>query len=246
MKNKIVGVLGVSVLYILLSSNIAFAHCDTLDGPVVVAAKKAIETENVNIVLVWVKKSEENKVKELFQKTIIDRKASPVEKDHIDMLFFENLVRIHRAGEGESFEGLKPVGTKIDPIIIMADKAVEIGSVNSLLEEMNTGLKNTVQNNFKEVLEKKNYKIDDVDAGRDYIESYVKFLHYVEGVDAAIKKDSTEHHTENNPEKDSHFDKVDKGSDLKDQLYFSWAIIFILVSGIALKVFKGNKSFRNK
>lgn len=245
MKNKIVSVLGISFLYFLFSSNVAFAHCDTLDGPVVIAAKKAIETENVNLVLVWVKKSDEDKIKEVFQKTITDRKANPTEKDSIDMSFFENLVRIHRAGEGESFEGLKPAGTIIDPIIAVADKAVETGSTVSLLEEMNSGLNGAVQNNFKAVLEKKNYNIDDVESGREYIESYVKFLHYVEGVDAAIKKEPTEHNVnaENNLEKDSH---LDNGSDLRGQLYFSWAIIFILVSGMALKVFKGAKSFRNK
>jgi len=35
-------------------------HCDTRDGPVVKAAIKALETENLNYVLIWVPKESEN------------------------------------------------------------------------------------------------------------------------------------------------------------------------------------------
>jgi hypothetical protein len=36
-----------------------FAHCDGLDGPVIKAAREALETGNVNLVLIWVKKDDE-------------------------------------------------------------------------------------------------------------------------------------------------------------------------------------------
>jgi len=35
---------------------ITLAHCDGLDGPVVKAARKALETNKVNLVLIWVQK----------------------------------------------------------------------------------------------------------------------------------------------------------------------------------------------
>lgn len=53
------------VLYLMLfgdsmSSSLfvhfVFAHCDTEDCPVVTAAQKALETGNVNLVLIWVRK----------------------------------------------------------------------------------------------------------------------------------------------------------------------------------------------
>jgi hypothetical protein len=31
-----------------------FAHCDTMEGPVIKAARKALETGNINLVLIWV------------------------------------------------------------------------------------------------------------------------------------------------------------------------------------------------
>ena len=37
----------------------AIAHCDGLDGPVVKAARNALEMGNVNLVLIWVQKKDE-------------------------------------------------------------------------------------------------------------------------------------------------------------------------------------------
>ncbi|HEX6802846.1 MAG TPA: DUF6448 family protein [Terriglobales bacterium] len=36
----------------------AFAHCDGMDGPVVKAVPKALESGNVNPVLIWVQKQD--------------------------------------------------------------------------------------------------------------------------------------------------------------------------------------------
>ena len=94
----------------LLGPNRGFAHCDGLDGPVVKVAQKALETGNVNLVLIWVQKKDEGEVKKAFQKTLAVRKLNPQAKELADMYFFETLVRIHRAGEGEPYTGLKPAG----------------------------------------------------------------------------------------------------------------------------------------
>jgi hypothetical protein len=51
------------------------AHCDTRDGPVVTAARIALETGNVNFVLVWVPESAEDELKEAFETTLRMRKA---------------------------------------------------------------------------------------------------------------------------------------------------------------------------
>lgn len=37
----------------LLGPNLGFAHCDGMDGPVVKAAQKALETKDANLVLIW-------------------------------------------------------------------------------------------------------------------------------------------------------------------------------------------------
>src|SRR5512147_1018908 len=94
-------VLAVPVVMELVVPVPAIAHCDGLDGPVVKAAQKALETGNVNPVLIWVQKKDEGEIKQAFQKTLAVRKLNPQAKELADMYFFETLVRIHRAGEGE-------------------------------------------------------------------------------------------------------------------------------------------------
>ena len=49
-------------------------HCDSMDGPVVTSAKKALEAENVNLILPYVPKEGEEEVKKAFQKVIQVRK----------------------------------------------------------------------------------------------------------------------------------------------------------------------------
>ncbi len=83
-----------------LGSSSSFAHCYTMNGPVVIAAQKALESGDVNVILVWVQKNDEAEIKAAFNKTLAVRTLSPEAKKLADMYFFETLVRIHRAGEG--------------------------------------------------------------------------------------------------------------------------------------------------
>lgn len=110
------------------------AHCDTMDGPVVKAAQEALETGNVNLVLIWVQEKDEAQIKEAFNNTIAVRKLSPEAKELADMYFFETLVRVHRAGEGAPYTGLKPAGLDLGPAIPAADEALKTGSPDKLVK----------------------------------------------------------------------------------------------------------------
>ncbi len=180
-------VLAILIMLVFFGPSKVFAHCDGMDGPVVKAAQKALETGNVSLVLIWVQKNDENQIKEAFQKTISVRKLSPEAKELADMYFFETLVRIHRAGEGAPYTGLKPAGRDLGPAIPAADKAIDEGSgepvVKLLTAEMHAG----VHKLFQEVQTKKNFKKEDVEAGREYVRAYVEFIHYVERIYEASK-----------------------------------------------------------
>jgi hypothetical protein len=164
-----------------------FAHCDGMDGPVIKAAQKALETGNVNLVLIWVLKNDEAEIKKAFQKTLAVRKLNPQAKELADMYFFETLVRVHRAGEGEPYTGLKPAGRDLDPAIPAADKAIESGKLEPLLKILTETVQTEVREKFKVVAAKKKFKPDDVDAGREYVEVYVPFVSYVERIYATAK-----------------------------------------------------------
>ena len=65
------------------------------------AAKKALETGNVNYVLSWVYKGGEKVIREAFDKTTTVRMLGKKEAIELaDLWFFETVVRIHREGEG--------------------------------------------------------------------------------------------------------------------------------------------------
>jgi hypothetical protein len=178
---------------ILLPKNMLFGHCDTMNGPVIIAAKKALETGNVNLVLIWVQKKDEAQIKEAFQKTLAVRKLSPEAKKLADMYFFETLVRIHRAGEGVAYTGLKSAETEVEPGIEAADKALEKGSVEELLKYLNEAVRHGIHEQFTNAMAKRNFKSDDVAAGREYVKAYVEFIHYAERLFQATSKPAEGH-----------------------------------------------------
>lgn len=174
--------------FFLLDPNKGYAHCDGMDGPVVTTAKKALETGNVNLALIWVQKKDEGEIRKVFQKTLAVRKLNLEAKELADMYFFETLVRIHRAGEGAPYTGLKPAGRDLGPAIPAGDKAIVDGKLEPLLKLLTDATHEGLHKLFKDVMAKKNFKKDDVEAGRKYIEAYVIFIHYVERLYEAAKK----------------------------------------------------------
>lgn len=192
------------IAWAVISPPISFAHCDTLDGPVVTAARVALDKGDVTPVLKWVQKQDEHEIKKAFQKTLGVRKLSPQAKDLADMYFFETLVRIHRAAEGVGYTGLKPAG-QVEPVIAAADKAIESGSVDGLARKISTLVRTGIQQRFEHLMKTKNDMDKSVQAGREYVEAYVEFVHYVErlhndalaaaahGTEADAKKPQPEH-----------------------------------------------------
>ena len=126
------GAIAVALLCAPTLARITYAHCDGLDGPVVSAARKALETGNVNYVLIWVKPKDEGDIKQAFQQILVVRDLSSAARELADRYFFETLVRIHRAGEGAPYTGPKPAGRDLGPAIPAADKAIEAGSIDAV------------------------------------------------------------------------------------------------------------------
>jgi hypothetical protein len=172
------GILMVLLGVVLSSPAAAQAHCDTLDGPVVMAAKEALDKGDVTPVLKWVKKEQEEEIRGAFKKTMAVRSKSPEAKELADMYFFETLVRIHRASEGAPYTGL--TAGPAEPIIVEADKALEKGSVDHLVKHMTDAVAKGIRQRFQKTLERKKHAEDSLAAGREFVEGYVEFTHYVE------------------------------------------------------------------
>lgn len=158
---------------------VAQAHCDSLNGPVAAAAKEALAKGDITPVLKWIKPESEVEVSEVFKKALAVRGKGPEAQALADKYFFETLVRIHRAGEGAPYTGLK--AEEIEPPVAAADKALEIGKVEDLVKMVTQKVTDGIRDRFKDTLEKK-HAGESVAAGREFVEAYVPFTHYVERI----------------------------------------------------------------
>jgi hypothetical protein len=169
------------LLTLFLFSNFQlFAHCDGLDGPVVKAAKKSLETGNINYTLIWVGEEFTEELNHAFQKTLNVRTLSPEAKELADNYFFETVVRLHRIGEGESFTGLKPAGRDLGPAIPAADLAIQTNSLDQLQKLLPQSSGEKLIGLFENVMRTKNFETNDIAAGREFVDAYVHFIHYAE------------------------------------------------------------------
>lgn len=184
----------VVMLAMLMASGAAFAHCDTLDGPVVETAKFALENGDVQPVLKWVPKEHEQDIRDAFSQTLAVRVKGKEARELADRFFFETLVRVHRAGEGAPYTGLKSAGT-VEPAIVAADKALQTASVDTLADKISTAVREGIKKRFDAALEKKKHADDSVEAGRDFIEAYVQYVHFIEGIHNLVAKGAEHHHS---------------------------------------------------
>lgn len=164
----------------LIFAGTALAHCDTLDGPVVTKAREALEKKDVTLVLPWVAAEDEEEIRHAFELAVTVRVKGENEKELADQFFFETLVRVHRAGEGAPFTGLKPAGINMGPAIPAADKALETGDPKPLLALIEEKIHEGIHQYFLKAMEEKKHAGESVATGRAYVQAYVPFLHFVE------------------------------------------------------------------
>ena len=153
-------------------------HCDTRDGPVVTAAKKALEKGNVNYVLIWVPTGAEQEVRKAFDRAIRVRKTGREAQDLADEWFFETVVRLHREGEGAPYTGLKPAGLDEGPIVPRAEKAIARGNPEEAISFILHVVEEDLHQRFNLVMEKARFDVNDVAAGRAYVQAYIGFVVY--------------------------------------------------------------------
>ena len=176
------------------------AHCDSLDGPVVKAAQKALETRNPAFALMWVQSKDEREILNAFEQTLAVRALSPQARELADRFFVETLVRVHRAGEGAPFTGLKPAGRDLGPAIPAADKAIEDGSIEAVLKLLTEAMHGRLRDHFDEVINAKSFNTGEVTAGRAFVKAYVEFIHYVERLYEASTTVTHGHFDETEPD----------------------------------------------
>lgn len=170
-------------ILVILQAPMAGAHCDTMDGPVVADARRALDAGDIAPVLKWIPAASEPGLRAAFGDVMRVRALGADARALADLHFFETLVRIHRAGEGEPYEGLKPAGS-IDPVIAAADRSLASGSIEELSGELASSLRAEIEARFAEAARLKAGSENSPEAGRRFVEAYVAYMHFVESAGA--------------------------------------------------------------
>ncbi len=171
--------LGLALLSLLLVPSPGRAHCDTLDGPVVKTGRAALDANDVAPALAWVKPEHEKEITAAFQAAIAARKGDATRREATDHRFLETLVRVHRAGEGAPFSGLKPVGDGVGAAVQAADRAIVARDVAPVERVLAEAVRSGLHERFAAVVSRPPPG-KDVAAGRAWVDAYVKYVHYVE------------------------------------------------------------------
>jgi len=106
------------------------------------------------------------------------RKLGPEALQLADTFFFETLVRVHRAGEGAPYTGLKDEAP--EAVILAVDEALVTGKVEGVVEELTAAASGGVRERFRHAFEARRHAEESVERGREYVEAYVELTHYVE------------------------------------------------------------------
>lgn len=157
----------------------AQAHCDSLDGPVVSQAQQALASGNVNLVLGWVQKKDEAEVRKAFERAASVRKQGGTARELADQAFFETLVRVHRAGEGAPYTGLKPAG-QTEASVAAADRSIASGKLEPVARMIVEPVEHGLHRKFDAVQATRKHDPNDVEAARAHVNAYVEYVHYVE------------------------------------------------------------------
>lgn len=168
-------------------------HCDSIDGPLVTAAAKALDTNDARAVLPFVPKEGEAEVTKAFAQVTAARALGPEAKEVADRYFFETVVRIHRAGEGAPYTGLKPAGLDVGPVIPVAERAIAAGAPDALVELLTGELETEIRERFAEMLRLQTRADGDLAANRAYVAAMLGLQVWAHSLHQSIHSHPHEH-----------------------------------------------------
>lgn len=185
--------LAATSLLMVFASITAQAHCDSYDGPVIKDAVKALETNNVNLVLKWITPEQEQEITSLFKKTFSLKNGDKEIYAIVEKHFFETLVRLHRETEGAPYTGLKPAGTT-KQIIKLSDQSLEEHDLDGFLKKLNNHIAKVLKEKYLKVESLEKVKNESVENGRAYVQAYVDYTHTIEAIHAPLVNEAGHKH----------------------------------------------------
>ena len=172
----------------------AEAHCDSINGPVVAAARQALAAGDAKLILPYVKPEAEAELTTAFQRTLAVRQAGGEAQQVAERWFFETAVRLHRAGEGAPYTGLKEVAD-LDPALAAAEEALETGDLHEVTAVLMDAVQSELSERYHAVQEARQHAAREgtVAAHRERVEAELGFETYVYQLHQAAQGAATSH-----------------------------------------------------
>lgn len=174
------------IVFTAVFSGVTYAHCDTMSGPVAVAARESLQTEDFKPVQIWVGKEQEKELRDNFEQCLTVYKQGGRARELAEKYFIETAIRLHRAAEEMPFTGVKPA-QPLPSDIAAAEKALEKEDAKIITDLLTEELATETQKWFKKAIQAKKHKDENVKAGREWVDAYVKYVIYVHGLHQKIK-----------------------------------------------------------
>lgn len=174
---KMAGSLAMVLMFIAFTTQQTYAHCDRKNGPVAVDAKEALKTGDFSKIAIWVGEEQEDELQAKFKQSLAIYNKGGDARELATDYFMETAVRLHRAAEGMPFTGLKPASPNPSDIA-KAEKALVTGDIGPLQTLLKEELEKETSKWFEKALEAKKNKDKSVEAGRQWVDSYVKYIIY--------------------------------------------------------------------
>lgn len=170
-----------------LAASRAWTHCDTMNGPVATAARKALETGKFETIAIFAGEKQEKELRDGFRQCLAVYKMGGHGKKLAERYFVETAVRLNRQALGIPFKGLKPA-QPFSPDIAAAEKSLENGELKPVTDLLSAELQKEAEKWFQKAMEARRYKDEsNLELARKWTDAYYKYIIYVRGLYLTIQ-----------------------------------------------------------
>lgn len=174
-----------------LAPGAARAHCDRLDGPVAGAAREALVSGRFEPVQIWVAEPQEAALRDAFELARQARDDGPEAAKLAERYLIETAVRLHREAEGMAYDGVEPAGLELPADVAAGDRALESGDLEPVLTLLSEEMRGKTRHLFEEARAARAKRDESVEAGREWVDAYVRYIVFVHGLHRSIQAGPT-------------------------------------------------------
>jgi hypothetical protein len=160
------------------------------NGPVMRAAKMALETGNADHILIWVPEESENTLKNLLEKTCCERTTQRKARNHSIEWYLQTINRLHSEYYRPHDLNISTKTPEERKTILLVERACETGNFDEIATVMQITSDEEIRQRFNDVLNKSNYDMDNIAAGRAYVSAFTDFIACINSLRSGSRREA--------------------------------------------------------